>query len=147
MYNRKDYYKCYDYFSELVKALKDDYVVVNSCNEDITKYLIPKGTEALVTYKSKPILSFRISDHWNWYANTLKCKDSWYIQCFSKDMPWAKKRLKPGYASKPIMGMSVMLFDTDGTYHCVYGEVFDRKTKTWYWRETPIDKVLNMVKS
>lgn len=146
MYNIQQYYKCYDYFNNLVKALSN-YTVLDSNNEDISKYLIPKGTEHLVSYTSKPCYSFRISDHWNWYANTEKCEKSWYIQCFSRDLPWAKKRLRPGYASKPINGMSVMIFGPDNVYHCIYGEIYDRRTKTWGWIETPIEEVLKMVQS
>jgi len=144
MTKMEKYNKCNDYFTELSKILQG-YDILYSCNRDLSKYLIPVGTESDLTYESKPQYSFRISDHWNWYANVQKCAKPWYIQCLSKDMPWAKKRLKQGYASKPIAGISVMFYGPDNLYHCIFGELFDRKTKSWSWIETPIEEVLKMI--
>ena len=138
------YTKCSEYFNKLADAI-NNYTVIGSINQDFSKYLIPNGTEQQLSYESKPMYSFRISDHWNWYANLNKCSKAWYIQCLTRDMPWAKKRLKEGYASKPINGVSVMFYGSDGLYHCVFGEVFDRTTKTWNWIETPIEEVLKMI--
>ena len=133
--------KCKIFFDELCNMLGEGYELLGSCNKDISAYLCPVGTTEKVTYKSKPELSFRISDHWNWYSNTKKCSDPKYIQCFSKDLPWVRKRLAEGKASKPIMASCVCLF-RDGIYHVVYGECFNRKTKTWSWIENSPEKVI-----
>ena len=90
--------KCKIFFELLTNALKDRYEVLGSCNNDISAYLCPVGTSSEVTYYSKPERSFRISDHWNWYANTNKCPDSKYIQCYCRELPWARKRPAEGKA-------------------------------------------------
>jgi len=125
--------KCVEYFDELCRYLSERYEVVGSCNQDISRYLVPRGTVSEITYHSKPVYSFRISDHWNWYANVNKCKNEHYIQCYSVDLPWAKKRPETGKASKPVRGFQVAYFGEDNKYHAVFGEYFNRKTNRWYW--------------
>lgn len=138
---------CMKFFERLAEILKLEYEVIGSCNQDVSMYLIPKGTEALITYYSKPDMSFRISDHWNWRANLKKCDNPRYIQCLNVDLPWAKSRPEEGKASKPIFGCQVAMIGDDGKYHHVYGERFDRKTKKWTWvennPETIAESILN----
>ena len=132
--------KCEEYFMILSELLSETHEVVGSCNKDISKYLIPKGTASELTYYSKPKNSVRISDHWNWYANLNKCNIPWYIQCLSVDIPRASNRLGCGKASKPKHGIQVCIFGKDNKYHAVYGEVYNRKTRTWEWAESdPIE--------
>ena len=85
---------CMAFFEELSNELPN-YTVVGSCNKDSSLYLVPNGTEDEITYYSKPAKSFRISDHWNWYANTKKCDNERYIQCLCVDLPYAKRREAP----------------------------------------------------
>lgn len=134
--------KCVAFFKELTAALSDSHVRFGSCNNDCSAYLIPIGTESQVTYHSKPNNSFRVSDHWNWYANVKKCPKEHYIQCYTRDMPWTKPRIEPGKPSKPIYGSAVAYFNKDGLYEVVYGEKFDRKTRTWCWVENSIEDVI-----
>lgn len=137
--------KCCEFFKELSDALSSTHVILNSCNlnsQDVSVYLIPIGTEEQVSYFGKPIGSFRISDHWNWYANVNKNPNENYIQCLSVDMPWAKKRKAPGKPSNPVVGMQIALVKDDGKYHAVYGEVFNRKTKEWGWLESDVSSVI-----
>ena len=137
--------KCKEFFDSLVDMLGDKYEVLNSCNKDMSAYLCPNGTSSEVTYYSKPEESFRISDHWNWYANTNKCSDSRYIQCYCVDLPWARRRSEPNKAGKPIMASSVCVF-RNNKYHVIYGEYFDRKTKTWSWIDSSPEKALSELK-
>ena len=67
---------CENFFSELTRILDGKYEVVGSCNQDISRYLIPAGTKEQITYYGKPELSFRISDHWSWDSNVKKCHDT-----------------------------------------------------------------------
>ena len=126
---------CIDFFSKLADSLKETHEVVESCNADCTKYLIPKGTIGELTYYGKPANSFRVSDHWNWYANINKCANRRYIQCLNVDLPWAKKRKTEDGPSSPIWASQVAKLGSDGKYHCIFGEAFDKKTKTWKWIE------------
>ena len=135
--------KCKLFFSRLAEILGEDYTIVGSVNNDSSMYLVPNGTEKEITYHSKPLYSFRISDHWNWKANLKRCKNEHYIQCFSKDLPWTKKRNGKGLASDPIYANSVCYFGEDGLYHVIYGEIFDRKTKKWSWIESDADDLLD----
>lgn len=137
---------CAKFFEELSAALQDNYEVVGSCNKDASQYLIPKGTEEEISYYGKPYASFRISDHWNWYSNLKKCTNEWYIQCYSVDIPWALKRNEEGKASKPRHGIQVSFFGPDKKYHCVYGEKFNRKTKTWTWVDNSVENVLASIR-
>ena len=134
--------KCQLFYKELVTALRDSHENVKSCNRDDSAYLVPKGTSDQITYESKPINSFRISDHWNWKANLEKNQKDGYIQCYTKDVPVCKARPEPGKASPPIWAWQVGYFGEDKAYHCVYGEVFNRESKTWYWLEGDVDDVI-----
>lgn len=125
--------ECNEWLDQLAEALKETHVIVGSCNKDNTRYLVPKGTEKEITYYGKPANSFRVSDHWNWKSSLEKCKNEHYIQCFSKDLPWAKVRNAEGKASKPITACCVMHFGSDKLYHAAYGECFIRETKEWTW--------------
>lgn len=127
-----------NYFNFLADVLSKDYEVMGSCNADISKYLIPKGTSSEVTYYGKPVWSYRISNHWNWYANSnSKCTDRSYVQCRSLDVPRANKRPsdRPWGASEPISAYQIAIFGPDLVYHSIYGETFDRKTNTWHWND------------
>ena len=138
-------YACKEFFETLSKILNDSYEVVASCNRDISEYLIPKGTMSELTYYSKPALSFRFSDHWNWYAALYKCDKEHYIQCFTKDMPWTRPREREGMPSKPREGTTVCVMGGDGQYHVVFGEKFNRKTKKWEWIESDPADIAEMV--
>lgn len=122
--------KCQSFFDSLAYILSPEYEVVASCNADESRYLVPKGTADQITYHSKPAKSFRVSGHWNWYSNLKKNPDPNYVQCFSVDAPGARRR-ESSYATKPRNAVQVCVIGEDGKYHCVFGEVFDRRTKTW----------------
>jgi len=132
--NEEKVKKCIEFFDNLKDVLSKNYEVVASCNADISSYLIPKGSIEDLSYFGKPAKSFRFSDHWNWFSNLKKNPDPHYIQCFSVDAPWANRRTSDK-ATKPIHAIQVGYFDSDNRYHAVYGEMFDRKTKTWDWLE------------
>lgn len=134
---------CKTFFEVLSEELSKTHTVYGSCNRDISAYLIPDGTEDQVTYHSKPANSFRFSDHWNWKANLGKNPNEKYIQCYTKDLPWCKMRNAPGKASNPIYAVCVCYFDGD-IYHVVYGERFNRVSKTWDWVEADPMEVAKM---
>ena len=137
---------CTKFFEELSNELRNTYIVVQSCNKDFSKYLVPIGTEDQITYESKPSRSFRISDHWNWYANTKKCSNPNYVQCLSVDLPWAKRRPEEGKASVPVKAIQVSVIGEDNKYHVVFGERFDRKTKQWSWvASDPKEVAMSMI--
>ena len=140
--------KCSEFFDSLVSLLSETYTEVASCNQDFSRYLVPKGTENLVTYYGKPSKSFRISDHWNWYSNLERCCQPKMIQCFNHDMPWPRGRDKsnPENATKPRFGIQVGFYGQDGLYHCIYGERFDRKTKEWSWVESDPQDCLSLIR-
>lgn len=133
---------CNTFFDKLSAVLSGSYEIVGSCNQDFSRYLVPNGTADQITYYGKPLNSFRVSDHWNWFSNLKKCKDPHHIQCRSLDIPWCRKRVDGDpFATKPRFGIQVCIYLKDG-YHHVYGDKFDRKTKTWTWIEsTPEDIV------
>ena len=127
---------CNDFIETLAQLLGDKYEMIGSCNKDLSRYLVPAGTADQISYYGKPTLSFRISDHWNWFSNLKKCSVRNYIQCYSKDMPVPKPRpIGQDTATKPITGIQVCVQGADGMYHHVFGEKFDRKTHTWSWVE------------
>lgn len=142
MTRKEKYDKCKAFFDVLVDMLDKKYEKLESCNRDFSAYLCPNGTSNEVTYYGKPEKSFRISDHWNWYANTNKCSNPKYIQCYCVDLPWAHKRLAENRAGKPIMATCVSIFK-NGRYHVVYGERYDRKTRSWSWIENSPTKVIS----
>ena len=128
---------CNDFIERLAQLLGDKYEMVGSCNKDISRYLVPAGTADQITYYGKPVNSFRISDHWNWFSNLKKCSIPNYIQCYSRDMPVPKARPRgQETATKPIRGIQVCIQGTDGMYHHVFGEKYDRKTHCWTWVES-----------
>lgn len=136
--------KCQRFFYNLATILYNDYNVVESCNNDCSAYLVPCGTENQITYYGKPKHSFRYSDHWNWRANIKKCNNENYIQCHSVDMPRVKPRKGFGLASDCIRGFQVAVMGKDNNYHVVYGEKFDRKTKSWTWVESDPMEIASM---
>lgn len=133
--NRKTYgdmvEECKEQFMLLAKKLEETHEIVGSCNNDISMYLIPKGSIDELSYSSKPHDSYRFSDHWNWYANLKKCPDEHYIQCFNTDLPWPKKRIAEGKASKPINAICIGYFGEDNKYHHFFGEKLDKKQHIW----------------
>ena len=137
--------KCKVFFDALVNMLGDRYERISSCNQDASEYLCPVGTSEEISYYGKPEESFRISNHWNWYANTNKCSDPRRIQCFCVDLPWAHHRMKAGKAGKPIMANCVCVY-RNGKYHVIYGECFDKKTKTWSWIDNSPEMALSELK-
>lgn len=139
-------FACRTFFDELAVLLGETHKTIASCNNDISAYLIPNGTEEQVSYYGKPANSFRVSDHWNWYANLNKCSDPHYIQCLSVDVPWPLKRNDIGKASDPRFAIQVSYYGEDKKYHCVFGESYNRKTKRWEWIDQPVDKVVAMMK-
>lgn len=139
-------HKCRSFVEEVADICAGGWTLVNSCNKDASCYLIPKGTESELSYYGKPANSLRFSDHWNWYSSTKKCKNEKYVQCRSLDMPWARHREEVGKATKARFGIQVAYFDQDdGCYHHVYGDKFDRKTKTWSWVDADPDVVAKMM--
>lgn len=135
----RDLKACEKFLREVQRILDGRYEIVGSCNKDISKYLIPIGTESQITYYGKPEKSFRISDHWNWYSNTKKCRDSSYVQCESVDMPLARERTDDR-ATKPRKGLQVAIQGTDGKYHHVFGYKWDTEIEEFRWIENdPMD--------
>lgn len=136
---------CEEFYSKLCDLLKESHVNLGSCNKDISRYLVPIGTEDKVTYYGKPEKSFRISDHWSWYANVNKCINEKYIQCLNVDLPWAKPRVAEGKPSAPINAVQVAVVASDGKYHAVFGEVFDRETRTWDFITPDPEDVIGLI--
>jgi hypothetical protein len=129
-----------EFFKELAKLLNGKYEIVGSCNKDISQYLVPVGTAEEISYYGKPVKSFRISDHWNWFTSLKKCSDPNYIQCESVHMPHPRKRRAEGEATRPWKGVQVAIQGTDGKYHHVFGNKWDRKKKEFKWVEnTPLE--------
>lgn len=144
------YDRCKSFFMILTDILRknENYQLQISNNKDSIKcstYLVPHGTKSQITYYSKPDKSFRFSGHWNWYVPHNLCYNEHYIQCFTRDMPRTKPRDGEGLGSKPVLGTAVCVMGGDGEYHVVYGEVFDRKKKTWGWLETDPADIAEMV--
>ena len=122
---KKEY--CKKFFEELAEKLKDTHVIVRSCNQDESAYLVPIGTEKQITYYGKPDNSFRISDHWNWYSNLKKCSDPNYIQCLNVDLACrCKNRKGPALASEPYWAWCVAMYKKEvGYYHTMVGEFYN----------------------
>lgn len=123
---------CQTFFQKLADILEEKYEIVGSCNKDQSQYLVPLGTADQISYYGKPAMSFRVSDHWNWYSSTKKCKDPDYVQCNSVDMPRAKRRTDE-HATRPRRGVQVAIQWTDGYYHHVFGEKWDPKERRFVW--------------
>lgn len=144
---------CNKFFDELVTALNEEWkeqnlgsewTIVKSCNQDFSRYLVRKGNENYITYYGKPEFSFRISDHWNWFSNTKKCEDPFYVQCNSSDMPYARFR-PDSRATKPRYGVQVCMTIDGEVYRCVFGECFDRQSKTWSWKDNTPKSVASAI--
>ena len=138
--------KCMNLFKELTRKLEKNYTLIGSCNQDESAYLVPNGTEDQVTYHSKPIDSFRISDHWNWKSNVKKCSDEYHIQCWNVDLMRCKKRNGPGLASNPIWAWSIAYFGDDERYHTIFGSLYDYVEHQWLWYEASIDQIMEMLR-
>ena len=140
---------CKAFFMDLCDILEKNgyqHSIANNRNSfKFSAYLFPAGAKDEITYYGKPLNSFRFSNYWNWYAPLSRCKNKWVIQCFTKDMPRTKKRESDEKGSKAIIGNAVCVMGGDEEYHVVYGEVFDRKTKTWKWLETDPADIAEMV--
>ena len=136
--------RCQEFFRKLAELLQGSHVVMDSCNKDLSQYLVPIGTEDQVTYYGKPVGSVRVSDHWTWYTNLNKCCYPGYIQCYSVDTPYARPRdpKYPQLATKGRMAYQVCYYGRDKKYHCVYGEKWDKKQKTWNWVEASPEEVV-----
>lgn len=139
--------KCREWFDKLASLLSDKYEVVQSCNKDFSAYLVPKGTSDQITYHSKPAFSFRISDHWNWYANTKKCKNPHYVQCLNVDLPRARRRNKEAFnmATKPRKACCVAYCAKNGVYMTVYGSRFSRTTQDWDFLESDPQEIIDLL--
>lgn len=138
--------ECRNFIEELHDILKDEFVFMPSCNQDLSAYLVPNGTEAKVSYYEKPINSFRISDHWNWYSGLRRCADPNMVQCLNIDIPWCRKRKAPGAPTRGIIGVQVAYYGPDNQYHCVFGEKFDRRTRQWTWVDSSPEKAAELVR-
>ena len=138
---------CKAFFLELTKALEGDYDLLASKvrRGECSMYLCPKGTTDQVTYYSKPELSFRFSDHWNWYTSLKKNPDPKYIQCWTTHLPAPKKRQGDGLPSDAIMAHCVCLFIL-GKYRVVYGAKYDQKRHSWSWVNSTVDEVVARLK-
>lgn len=137
--------KCLEFFYELADILEDRYELVESCNLDVSSYLVPNGTADDISYYGKPARSFRVSDHWNWYANLRKCTRRGYVQCYSADVPRARRRPEEGKASKPRIALQVCMLGDDGKYHAIYGEKFDYYLGKYVWIENTPEAVVEQL--
>lgn len=135
-------HSCEIYFNNLTKILKDSHSILPSKNKDISRYLVLNGTEDQVTYYGKPFLSFRLSNHWNWYASYRNCIDPHHIQCFSKDLHLPFKRPMHNHASKPIFACSVGYYGLDKLYHIICGEIFNPITRRMEFIQKDIHEVI-----
>ena len=144
---KQQFDKCNAFFDELTKLLDGQYEVVHSnCKKSKDRYLIPNGTAAEITFNSKPASSFRVSDHWNWVSDRKYCDRLNYQQCYNEDLPRGFRRdPNSTKATKPIFAAQVAFMCPDGVYRAVYGEIFDRKTKTWSWLEADPADVVCMI--
>lgn len=145
MYQNKKMVKCREFFNELSKLLRETHEVVGSCNKDTSVYLIPKGSLPELSYYGKPENSFRLSDHWNWYSSFRKCSKEDYIQCHSVDCPEAISREQPGKPTIPVQAIQVAYYGTDGLYHAIYGDHYDRETDEWSWLENSPANAMRMI--
>ena len=87
---------CTEFFNDLCNELKDTHTLVKSCNKDYSAYLVPKGTEDQISYSSKPVGSYRISDHWNWYANIKKTLTKTMCSALTSTCPEQNQDRKKG---------------------------------------------------
>ena len=136
---------CNAWFDKLAELLEPmGYKVIRSSNPASNdRYLIPVGTENDLNWNGKPAYSFRVSNHWNWRANKKKCGDDRYIQCYTRDMPWARKRRDDGLATRPMIGWAVAYFTEGREYVVVYGEKFNRLDKAWSYTVISPEEFVN----
>ena len=86
-------------------------------------------------------MSFRVSDHWNWYSSAQKCANERYVQCFSMDLPNPRPRPAPGVGTNAISAYQVAI-QVDGRYHHVFGDKYNRRIRRWEWEENDPEKIL-----
>ena len=159
-FRREQAEACIKFFKKMAELLGDDYEMVGTgkCRrgghfliEGTDKgifriadhYLYPFGTESKITYYTKPYWSFRISDHWNWFAPLKQCKDEKFLQCFNVDLPRLTTR-KDDDRLNYVSAIQVALFGNhdDEAYHCVYGAYKDHETHEWKWMETTPEEII-----
>ena len=146
---KKQFDICLEFFHKTAALVSDIYEELPSKSKHWPSIcLVPKGTASQVTYYGKPVNSLRVAMNWNWRAGLDKCSIPKYIQCVTKDLPFVKARPKdhPERSSPPIFGNMVALFDTDNKYHCIFGEKYDRSSKTWSWVENTPERVAYMLR-
>ena len=136
--------KCIKYFNELCGLLSETHEVM--INKSTDMYLVPKGTKNQITYYGKPLYSFRYSNKWNWFTD--RCKNQNHAQCYSKDLP--RPHHDDEFAGKgpggAILAHCVGYYGDDKSYHVVYGEKYDRETRTWSWVESsPLDVISELI--
>lgn len=137
-------------FDELNQSFKDYHPIMETspfCPN--SGYICREEEKNMNSWNSKPKDSFRCSDHWNWYANLNKCEDEHYIQCYTKDAIWTRPRYEKckEHGTKPRMSAMVGYFGSDNMFHCIYGEKFNRNTKTWTWCESDPKEIVNCLKN
>lgn len=135
---------CRKFFDRLAELLKDKYEVVGSCNQDLSAYLVPKGTKDQISYYGKPDRSFRVSDHWTWYSNLKKCSNPNEIQCYSNGTPPPCPRdpENPECATSAHQACQVAIYNgRTKQYMVVYGEMWDKNQNRWVWNENIPERV------
>lgn len=134
--NEDDLQRCQKFFNDLAVLLKGKYVIVNSCNKDVSKYLVPIGTENEVTYYGKPLFSFRISDHWNWYSSKSKCENLSFVQCMNVDVQYPRVRdpKDPEKGTQAQHAVQVGFYGPDKKYHHVYGDRWNPQKHRYEWK-------------
>ena len=144
---QEEYDKCRAFFDELSEHLKEEYVVVESCNKDLSAYLVKKGTEDQISYYGKPEGSFRVSDHWNWYSNLKRCNKEDEVQCYNVDVPRPRQRDQdhPDKGTKSRKAAQVAIYsNVDHRYHAVYGVIWNQKKHKYDWYENDVEKVAKL---
>ena len=146
----KDKYAlCEEFFYELSQRLYPFYETIGvpkTCYQKYgSKYLIPFGSDYQLTRFLIPMLSFRMSDHWNWRPNEKKYNDeieNTAIQRYCVDMPPVRFRKNLEKSTKPQMGILIAICDSEGIYHCVYGDKYLPKTHSWCWVDSTPKNVI-----
>ena len=135
-------------YSKLCQYLIENkqYIMMNSCNKDNTKYCVPQGTAKQVTYYGKPENSIRISDHWSWYANLKRCAEEDNIQCYNVDMPDSTERLGKGKASQPIEATAIAVY-YNNAYHTIAGAYIESNTGKWGWKSPSLAELASIMDS
>ena len=139
--------KCEEFYGKLRDILQETHEDVNNPNPTRcwSRTLIPNGTKNQLNYYGKPANSFRMSDHWNWFANLKRCGNPRHVQCRCSDLPKPKPRAAEDKPSKPVIGYCVAYYYKKwDVYKVVYGEKYDRKTRKWTWVESDPEEVANL---